>query len=155
MRIGLISDTHGRLRPEVFDHFRDVDHILHGGDIGDPDILAALETIATVDAVFGNTDDFAIRARVPERVERELAGRSFLLVHGHQLGAPTPERLASAFPAADIVVFGHTHRPTHVRVGTRLFLNPGGAGAPRFGLKPTIALLEIDEGSERFDLIEL
>lgn len=155
MRIGLISDTHGRLRPEVFDRFRDVEHILHGGDIGDLDILAALEAIAPVDAVFGNTDGFAIRERVPEKVEREMGGRSLLLVHGHQLGAPTPERLAGAFPAADIVVFGHTHRPANVRIGSRLFLNPGGAGAPRFGLKPSIAILELDAGTESFELIEL
>jgi uncharacterized protein len=155
VHIGLISDTHGRLRPEVLDHFRGVDHILHGGDIGDLDILAALEAIAPTDAVFGNTDGFAIRARVPETVEREIGGRSVLLVHGHQLGAPTPERLAAAYPAADIVVFGHTHRPTNANIGGRLFLNPGGAGAPRFELRPSIAILRLEAATAAFELIEL
>jgi uncharacterized protein len=155
VRIGLISDTHGKLRPEVFDHFRGVDRILHGGDIGDLEILVALGAISPVDAVFGNTDGFAIRASVPEMVERELEGRSILLVHGHQLGAPTPERLAAAYPAADIVVFGHTHRPANANIAGRLFLNPGGAGAPRFGLRPSVAILDLGAETESFQLIEL
>ncbi len=156
MRIGLISDTHGRLRREVFQHFDGVDRILHAGDIGGADILSELETIAPVDAVFGNTDTFEMRARVPEIVERELEGRRFLLLHGHQLGAPTPERLAAAYPASDIIVFGHTHRPTHRHILRQLFLNPGGAGAPRFGVPASIAVLELKPGSgEDFALIVL
>jgi uncharacterized protein len=155
VRIGLISDTHGLLRPQVFDHFTDLEHILHAGDIGDPDILTALEAIAPVSAVFGNTDDTAIRAAVPERVEIDLAGRHIVLIHGHQVGAPTPIRLAAACPGADIVVFGHTHRPRDASFGSQRFLNPGGAGAPRFGLRPTIAILEIHESDETFELVEL
>jgi hypothetical protein len=139
----------------VFDHFSDVQHILHAGDIGDPAIIVELSAIAPVDAVWGNTDGLAIRSRASEVVDRTLAGRRIIVVHGHQLGAPTPERLATTHTEADIIVFGHTHRPAEERVGRQLILNPGGAGAPRFGLRPSIALLDIDETREEFRLIHL
>jgi putative phosphoesterase len=98
MRLGIISDTHGLLRPEVFDVFQGVDHILHAGDIGTLDILTALEAIAPVSAVWGNTDGFELRAKVPERLETRIEGFDFLVIHGHQLGAPTPEGLNRAYP---------------------------------------------------------
>jgi putative phosphoesterase len=155
MRIGLISDTHGRLRNEVFAHFHDVDHILHAGDIEDLDILTALEAMAPVDAVYGNVDGFHLRRQIPERVERELGGRRIVLIHGHQFGSPHPHNLAPAFPDADIIVFGHTHRPLCERNGRILCINPGAAGPPRFGLRPSIALLELGEASETVRHIEL
>jgi len=155
MRIGLISDTHGRLRNEVFTHFQHVDHILHAGDIEDPDILTALAVIAPVDAVYGNTDGFHLRREIPERIERELGGRRIVLIHGHQFGSPHPYNLAPAFPEADIVVFGHTHRPLCERHGRVLCINPGAAGPPRFGLRPSVALLELSESAETVTHIEL
>jgi hypothetical protein len=101
MRLGIISDTHGLLRPEVFEVFREVDRILHAGDIGPSELLEELQSIAPVLAVSGNTDDFDIRSRVPEIVETRIEGFDFLLVHGHQLGAPTPERLHQRWPEAE------------------------------------------------------
>ncbi|MGH7506018.1 MAG: metallophosphoesterase family protein, partial [Longimicrobiales bacterium] len=133
----------------------DVSHILHAGDIGDPDILIALETVAPVTAVWGNTDGFAIRARVPEIATVELDGRALVVVHGHQFGSPSPAALQRAFSQADVVVFGHTHRPATEWIGDGLYLNPGGAGAPRFRLRPSIALLELREGDADVRLIEL
>jgi putative phosphoesterase len=153
--IGLISDTHGKLRASVLDHFAGVDLILHAGDIGGADILIELETVAPVHAVWGNTDGAEMRRRVGERVEVERGGARILVVHGHQLGSPTPELLAGAYPGHDIVVFGHTHRPTRVTIGSRLFINPGSAGAARFGLSPSIALLRLGGTAAEVEPIEL
>ena len=155
MRFGLISDTHGLLRPEVFTHFHGVDHILHAGDIGDTGIVAELEAIAPVTAVWGNTDDFDVRRAVPEIARVEAEGRSIVVVHGHQVGSPSPDTLAPAHADAGIIVFGHTHRPLAERRGDQLYLNPGGAGAPRFGLRPSIMLLALRASDEDIRLIEL
>lgn len=144
MRIGLISDTHGLLRPEVFEHFDGVDRILHAGDVGSVDVLVDLEAIAPVLAVWGNTDGFDVRTRVPETVETELAGRRIVVVHGHRLGTPTPERLRGAYPAADVIVFGHTHQSVVEREGGVLVVNPGAAGPARFRLRPSIAILTLE-----------
>lgn len=155
MKIGIISDTHGKLRPEVFTHFAGVEHILHAGDIGPLDLLTELESIAPVSAVWGNTDDFVVRAAVPEIARTALAGRRVVVVHGHQLGSPTPLGLLGAHPEADIIVFGHTHRPLMVELQGRRILNPGGAGAPRFGLHPSLMVMRIEDSSLDVELIEL
>jgi hypothetical protein len=155
MRIGLISDTHGTLRNEVFRHFEGVAHILHAGDIGNPDILTALSAIAPVSAVWGNTDGIEIRLLVKETATAEIAGRTIMVVHGHRLGSPTPAGLDHAHPGPNIIVFGHTHKPAFERIGSRLFINPGSAGQPRFGLKPTIGVLTLEDGREGFQLIAL
>ena len=76
-----------------------------------------------------------------------MAGRRIVVVHGHQLGSPTADRLVEAYPEADIIVYGHTHRQRVDQVGERLVINPGAAGPPRFNLKPCVALLTIDEDS--------
>ena len=155
MRIGVISDTHGLLRPEVFDHFEGVGHILHAGDIGPPSLLTELEAIAPVTAVWGNTDGFDVRSVVPETAEIELAEKRVIVTHGHQLGSPMPDALQLVHPAADIIVYGHTHRPMKREVENCLVLNPGGAGAPRFGLRPSLMLLHIEDAGLRTELIEL
>lgn len=154
MKVGLISDTHGRLRSEVFDHFDGVDHILHAGDIGPFDLLVELEAIAPVTAVWGNTDRFDVRERVNEVAELELAGLRLGLIHGHQLGSPKPPGLRGTLPDADIIVYGHTHRPLVDRDGGVLVVNPGSAGAPRFGLQPSLAILTLD-GEPAVELIDL
>jgi uncharacterized protein len=154
MRIGLISDTHGLLRPQVFDIFQGVDRILHAGDIGAPDLLLELQAIAPVTAVWGNTDGFAIRARTEPIEHLEVSGLRIVLLHGHQHGSPTPESLRRACPASDIIVYGHTHRPRVDLSGASLVVNPGAAGAARFGIPPSVAILTID-GEPRVDLIEL
>ena len=155
MRVGVISDTHGLLRPEVFTQFDGVTHILHAGDIGPLALLAELEAIAPVTAVWGNTDGFDVRSAVPEVAELELGGRRIVVTHGHQLGSPTPDALQLTHPDADIIVYGHTHRPMKREVGACLVLNPGGAGAPRFGLEPSVMLLHLEDDALRTELIQL
>jgi putative phosphoesterase len=142
--IGVISDTHGTLPAAVLTLFADVEHILHAGDIGDPGILADLETIAPVLAVWGNTDGMDIRARVPEYGRLDVRDTRITVLHGHQVGSPNPKTLAPK-AEGDVVVFGHSHRPLVQRVGSRLYLNPGSAGAPRFGLAASVAILAIGE----------
>jgi hypothetical protein len=147
MRLGIISDTHGLLRPEVFKLFRGVDRILHAGDIGSLDLLTELEALAPVSAVYGNTDDFDVRARVPEVVDFELEGTRFLLVHGHQFGVPTPERLVARYPEAEVIVFGHTHKPLLTMIDQVVtVMNPGGAGARRFSLPASAGIMELEAG---------
>ena len=147
MRLGIIADTHGLLRPEVFDVFSQVDRILHAGDIGPAELLAELESIAPVTAVYGNCDGMDIRARVPELVQVRIEGFDFLLIHGHQLGAPTPEKLNRAYPGAEVIIFGHTHRPLLTIVDEVVtVMNPGGAGARRFDLPPSVGIMELEAG---------
>lgn len=147
MRLGVISDTHDLLRPEVFDVFQGVDHILHGGDVGGDDILTALEAVAPVTAVYGNTDSFEMRARLPRVAKIRLDGFDIVVTHGDQLGSPTPEKLHDAFPEAEIIIFGHTHKPVLTLVDVVVtVMNPGGAGAPRFGLRPSVGILELEPG---------
>jgi putative phosphoesterase len=143
LKIGLISDTHGKLRTQVLELFEGVDVILHAGDIGDLGIISELETLAPVHAVHGNTDDHDVRARYGESVELELAGVKILITHGHLFGSPTPLLLRRSFPNADVVVYGHTHVPLIDREAKPLLINPGAAGPARFRLKPSIALLEV------------
>jgi uncharacterized protein len=147
MRLGVISDTHGLLRPEVFEVFEDVDHILHGGDVGPVAILDELGTIAPVTAVYGNTDDWDVRSRLPQVARLELDGFTIVVTHGDQFGTPTPDKLQAAFPGAEIIVFGHTHRPVLTLVDVVVtVMNPGGAGARRFKLPPSVGILELEPG---------
>lgn len=147
MRLGLISDTHGLLRPEVFEVFRQVDHILHAGDVGKPEILIELQALAPVTAVYGNTDGPELRARLPQVAEVELDDFAVVVTHGDQLGHPTPAALHAAFPRADIIVYGHTHKPLlEVVDRTVTVMNPGGAGRPRFDLKPSVGIMELEAG---------
>jgi len=135
------------LRPEVFDVFREVDHILHGGDIGAWDLIVELQALAPVTAVYGNTDSFDIRSRVPQVAEVELDGFPIVVTHGDQFGSPNPAKLHEAFPQAEIIIFGHSHKPLLELVDkTVTVMNPGGAGAPRFGIPPSVGILELEAG---------
>ncbi|MBV9773071.1 MAG: metallophosphoesterase family protein [Gemmatimonadetes bacterium] len=155
MKVGIISDTHGLLRPEVFTVFEGVEHILHAGDVGPADLLTELEAIAPVTAVWGNTDGWEARGRVPEVARVELEGVRVTVVHGMQVGSPTPARIAAAYPDAELVVFGHSHRPVIERVGTLLAVNPGSAGRQRFRDPVTVALAELSAGGVSARLVEL
>jgi uncharacterized protein len=147
MRLGVIADTHGLLRPEVFDVFRDVDHILHAGDLGPIDVLTELESLAPVTAVYGNTDGPEVRSRLVQVAQVELDGFRIVVTHGDQLGSPTPDKLHAAFPEAEILVFGHTHRPLLTLVDVVVtVINPGGAGPRRFDLPPSVGILELEPG---------
>jgi putative phosphoesterase len=147
MRLGVISDTHGLLRPEVFDAFAKVDHILHAGDIGPLELLSELESLAPVTAVYGNTDDFDIRQRVPKVAQLELDGFDIVVTHGDQFGSPTPEKLNAEFPDAQILVYGHTHKPLLTIVDVVVtVMNPGSAGRRRFRFPPSVGILELEAG---------
>ena len=148
MRLGVISDTHGLLRPEVWGVFGGVDHILHAGDVGPLDIIAELETIAPVTAVYGNTDGFDVRAKLPKVARVQLDGFDIVVTHGDQFGrGMTPDTLHEAFPEADIIIYGHTHRPLLETVDVvHMVMNPGGAGARRFDLPASVGIIELEPG---------
>lgn len=143
--IGVISDTHGQVRPEVHRALAGVYLILHAGDVCGDDVLDELNTIAPVAAVAGNCDPPG-HPRLPLAIDRTIGGRTFHVSHGHELGSPTPQRLLAMYDA-EVIVYGHTHRPLVHREGGRVVLNPGAAGPRRFDLRPTVARLTItDDG---------
>ena len=147
MRLGIISDTHGQLRPEVIEIFSQVDHILHGGDVGSWDVVSGLETLAPLTAVYGNTDGSQVRGRLPKVAQLQLDGFEIVVTHGDQFGSPTPAELVAAFPDAEIIVYGHTHRPLLELVDrTITVMNPGAAGPARFDLKPSVGIMELEPG---------
>ena len=155
MKIGIISDTHGLLRAEVWERFEGVEHILHAGDIGPLELLSELKSIAPVTAVWGNTDDWDIRGRVPEVARVELAGVRAVVVHGQQFGSPAPKIVAAEYPDADLVVFGHSHRSLVRTVGSVLAVNPGSAGPSRFGIPPTLAVANLSDGKLDVEILTL
>jgi len=146
--IGLISDTHGFLRNEVYRAFEHVDAIIHAGDVGDPSILTELEVIAPVHAVFGNVDGSEIRHRVRETVELERLGHRIAVVHGHQWGSPRAEDLLDAYPDFSVIVYGHTHQPLVEKRKATLLVNPGSAGHRRLGKPVTAGLLALSAGRD-------
>lgn len=154
MRVGLISDTHGLLRPEVKAAFAGVDRILHAGDVGRTEVLAGLEEVAPVVAVRGNADA-RLAPELPPVARIELAGVTVLVVHGDALVPASAAAVVAAHPGAGLVVFGHSHRPSVERIGTALAVNPGSAGRRRFHLPVTVALAELDRGRVRAWLLEL
>jgi len=154
MRIGVISDTHNFLDPRVPSLFAGVDHILHGGDIGLPKILQALEQIAPVTAVLGNTDDLAFGYRLTEVVELEK--RKFLVHHIVDPHRPTESleaRIRRENP--QVVIFGHTHKASCATIHGRLWFNSGYAGKPRFNLPRSVAILHCDEKGIRPEYLPL
>jgi uncharacterized protein len=144
IRIGLISDTHGLLRPEVHSALHGVQLILHAGDVGGDEILDELALIAPVHAVFGNTDEVG-NTRLRKAIDMVIGDVTIHVSHGHELGAPKPEKLIARY-AADVIVYGHTHIPLVTRAGGRLVVNPGAAGPARFEIVPSVAILEISNG---------
>jgi len=151
--IGLVSDTHGLVRPEIFTALAGVEQILHGGDVGGRDVLDQLRAIAPVRAVFGNTDPSG-EPGLSACISTELDGLTVHVSHGHEVGSPTPEKLLARYKA-DVIVFGHTHRPVVERAGKRLVVNPGAAGPRRFNLKPSVARLTIAHGRPDVEIIWL
>jgi len=138
--VGLISDTHGLIRAEALAALDGVEMILHAGDVGGGSVLRELAGIAPVHAVFGNTDD-RIQG-LPQRLDLTLGGLKIHVSHGHEVGSPTAEKLVREY-TADVIVFGHTHKPLIETIGKTLIVNPGAAGPRRFKLQPSLALLTI------------
>jgi uncharacterized protein len=151
--IGLVSDTHGLVRPDIFSALEGVELILHAGDVGGAEVLAELATIAPVEAVVGNTDPPGAPG-LSESLEREIDGVRIHVSHGHEVGRPTPERLLAAYPH-DVIVYGHTHRQLITRAGGRLVINPGAAGPRRFSLMPSVGMLFIEGGHADAELVTL
>lgn len=151
--IGLISDTHGLVRPDVHTALAGVELILHAGDVGGDAILDELELIAPVRAVYGNTD-VPGDPRLVAAIEMEVDGVRIHVSHGHEVGAPTPAKLLARY-SADVIVYGHTHKQLVVEAEGRWVINPGAAGQRRFDLLPSVARLTIDDGKVSVELIEL
>jgi putative phosphoesterase len=150
MLVGLISDTHGLMRPEALRALEGAQLILHAGDVGRSSVLDALRGIAPVYAVYGNVD--ATNGELQSAVDVVLAGVRVHLSHGHELGSPTPAALAARYDA-DVIVYGHTHRALITQIGQTLVVNPGAAGAARFDLKPSIGLLTLPSREARIVLL--
>jgi hypothetical protein len=150
---GLISDTHGLVRPDVHIALAGVELILHAGDVGGDAILDELELIAPVRAVYGNTDIPGDPRLVPA-IDMEIDDVRIHVSHGHEVGSPTPEKLLARYDA-DVIVFGHTHRQLVVEADERLVINPGAAGQRRFDLLPSVARLTISGDRVSVELIDL
>lgn len=138
--IGLISDTHGLVRPDVFTALEGVEVILHAGDVG-RGVLEELAVIAPVRAVYGNTDP-PDDPELEAQLELQFDDIRVHVSHGHELGVPTPQNLLEAYDA-DVLVYGHTHRQLLVQADGRWVVNPGAAGPRRFDLMPSVARMTI------------
>ena len=150
MRIGMISDTHGLLRPEALAFLQGSDRIVHGGDIGDPRILDALAAIAPLTVVRGNNDGAAWADGVPETALLEAGGLRLFAIHDLAL-----LRIDPVAEGIQVVVSGHSHRPLAEQRGPVLYLNPGSAGPRRFKLPISIAELRIEGARIAPRLVEL
>jgi putative phosphoesterase len=148
--IGVISDTHGLLRPQALAALEGVELIIHAGDIGDPRILKKLERLAPVHAVRGNTDRGDWAAHLPQSRVVEVGG--VLLYVLHELFCLDLDPAAAGLAA---VIFGHTHSPRLERQNGVLFLNPGSAGPRRFTLPVTLARIKLQGISLHPELVEL
>ena len=152
--IGLISDTHGLVRPEVFAALDGVSRIFHAGDVGPPGVLVELATIAPIQAVWGNTDAPG-RPDLVERLDLVIDGVRIVVTHGHEIGIVNPPRLVGAYMHADVIVYGHTHQQLVTKAARRIVVNPGAAGPRRFKLQPSVAKLYILNGKADVELIPL
>jgi putative phosphoesterase len=145
MKIGVISDTHGRLHPNVFELFDGVDHILHAGDIGGEDILDELSLIAPVTAVAGNVDGFRCGS-AGEEARIQVDGLRFYITHiidrPSRLQKDVARSLANE--PADVVIFGHSHLPHNEKRGSVWFFNPASAGPRRFDYPTSVGFFEKD-----------
>jgi putative phosphoesterase len=148
--IGVISDTHGLLRPEALAALRGSEHILHAGDVGTPDILESLRRIAPLTAVRGNVDRDSWASALPETEMVEIEGTSIYMLHD-------VEKLDLKPKAAGIrvVVYGHSHKAESIEKDGVLYFNPGSAGPRRFRLPVTIGQLEVKNGKVTAKLVEL
>lgn len=150
MRIGVLSDTHGLLRPEVVSALSGVDHILHAGDVGDPAILDQLARLAPLTAIRGNIDTSGPCAELPATEAVELGGYLLYLVHAIQDLDVKPR--AAGIRA---VIYGHSHKANVEEKDGVLYLNPGSVGPRRFSLPVTMAMLHLGPGEVRAEILPL
>jgi hypothetical protein len=149
--VGLISDTHGLLRPEAVDLLRGSDVIVHAGDIGDPKIIAELEVLAPVTAIRGNIDKGAWAESLPDTDVVQIGESAFLYVL-HSIEALDLDPAAAGFHA---VVYGHTHKPEYKWKAGVLYVNPGSAGPRRFSLPVSVGRVVVEGTSLSVKLIEI
>ncbi|MCS7082185.1 MAG: metallophosphoesterase family protein [Bacteroidota bacterium] len=156
--VGLLSDTHGYVHPRLGEVFQGVDFLLHAGDVGRPEVLWELESIAPVRAVWGNVDDWTLRRMLPEWLEETWEGVHLLMTH---IGGVPPrwpqgirDRLERTQP--DVFICGHSHVPYAGRWGRTLVLNPGACGREGPHQKLTVMRFRLQEGRLRdLELVEL
>lgn len=149
-RIGLLSDTHGLLRPEALAFLRGSDHIVHGGDICDPQILDALAALAPLTAVRGNNDHGPWAERLPETTVVQIGALRLCAIHDlAQL------RLDLVAADVQVVVSGHSHKPLVETRGGVLYVNPGSCGPRRFKLPIAVAELQVDGRAVSARIVEL
>ena len=149
LRIGVISDTHGKVPPEAFTAFGGVNLILHAGDIGGAAVIAELETIARVIGVRGNTDLDLGPPQFPVTRRLALEGVTLFLCHQAELAREQT-------PVPDVIIFGHTHQALNALRQRTLWFNPGTASAPRFGSRErTVGILTLQQGTVQGEIIPL
>jgi putative phosphoesterase len=150
VRVGVISDTHGLLRPEALDFLRGCDHIVHAGDIGDPRIVVELERLAPLTAVRGNNDKAQWAIGIPEHQRLQFEDVSLYVVHDLALVGIDP-----SVAGIRVVISGHSHRPSIRESGNVLYVNPGSAGRRRFKLPVAAAELLIDGDGVTARIVDL
>lgn len=150
MRIGVISDTHGLLRPEALAALGGCERIIHAGDIGKPEVLAGLRALAPLEAIRGNVDSGDWAAAIPEQLDLQLGGLRIHVTHDVKTMAIDP-----VADGIDVVIAGHSHQPKIEALNGVLYLNPGSAGRRRFTLPISLALLDIEDGQPRAQLVTL
>jgi putative phosphoesterase len=152
VEIGIISDTHGLVRPQVYEVFKGVDLILHAGDIGCYDVILELEPIAPVKAVVGNVDTDLLH-RFEEKKSFQLANHEIHLQHIPP-DIPQENKLAGN-RINEIFIFGHSHQPMNNQVGSALYFNPGSAGPRRFQLPITVGRISLNADNVTGNIISL
>ena len=150
MLIGVISDTHGLLRPEALVALAEAEHILHAGDVGNIEILDELRKIAPVTAIRGNVDVYGECAKLPATEMVELAGRFFYMLHSVYDLDIDPKAAG-----VDVVVSGHSHKPLVEHKESVMYLNPGSAGPRRFSLPVSVALVAVGEAGIEARVVDL
>lgn len=157
MKLGIISDTHAYLNPQIHSIFHDVEAIIHAGDIENEDILIELQTIAPVTAVRGNMDHFGRLARQQEFIGTSFGGMRFFIVH--DIGSPlaVKPRLRQAIDRylPHVIIFGHTHQPYSASIHNILYFNPGSASRGRGGKKNSVGILSLRNSQCSNEIIPL
>jgi putative phosphoesterase len=150
MRLGVISDTHGLLRPEAVAALAGCDRIVHAGDVGDRAILDDLTRIAPVAAIRGNVDRGDLARQLPPSATIEMAGTTLYILHDRADLDFDPRKAGIS-----VVISGHTHFPVLEERGGVLYLNPGSAGPRRFDLPVAVAIMILGEGKPRAEIVTL
>jgi len=149
MQIGVIADTHSKMRPEALAALDGSDFILHAGDVGRDEVLEALEAIAPVVAIRGNIDKSGRAATLPDVQDLEFFGHAFYMLHDVKILDIDPQGRYR------VVIAGHSHKPRNEWIGDVLYFNPGGAGPRRFTLPITVGRLQVSEDGVVGEIIEL